>query len=158
MSGEIARPANVKEARLLLMASSVIGIAGGVLLVVILRRLNVLPPFMPIPISDGWYIDGYELPVALVGAMGVRVFCPQRGRMIGFVGAGAALAAMLLADTFRAMSYLPPMEWTEAPEWVYLMFAWGGWGKVLRYAFGVYLAGYLCAGERTTAGTTKDEQ
>lgn len=157
MSGEISGAISPRETRRLFVASSMIGIAGGVLLVVILRRLGKLPPFMPIPVSKGWYIGGYELLVALTGAMGVFVFCARSGRTSGLIGAGAALAAMLLADAFRAMSYLPPEEWGEAPEWVYYMFAWGGWSKVLRYAFGIYLAGHLCSGGRANAKTTKGE-
>ena len=158
MSDETSQAISSRETRGLFMASAVIGIASGVLLVVILRRLERLPPFMPMPPVGRWYFDGYELLVALLGAMGVCLFCPRRGRINGLVGAGAALVAMLLADTFRAMSYLPPVEWGEAPTWIRRMFAWGRWPKVLRYAFGVYLAGYLCSGGPAPTGTTKDEQ
>ena len=157
MSGDISRAISPEETRWLVVASSLVGIAGGVLLVTVLRRLRILPPFMPMPSSTGWYIGGYELLVALVGATGVFVFCPLGGRTKALAGAGAALAAMLLADLCRSMSYLPVWEWADAPAGVWSMFRWGGWTKILRYTFGVYVAGYLCSGEHAAAQTTEGE-
>jgi len=155
VSSDAPRPMTRREARLLLMASAVIGISAAVFLVTVLRRLEVLPPFMPLPFAEGWYFEGYELPAALLGVAGIWLLCPVRGWTGGLVGAASALAAMLLADTFRAMSYFQPMEWGEAPRWVCRQFAWGGWPKLLRYAFGIYLAGHLCASGRVRSRKTR---
>ncbi len=156
MSGETPQATTPHAARMLFMASAVIGIASGVLLVAVLQRLERLPPFMPMPPVGRWHIYRYELPVALLGAMGVYLFCPRCGRINALVGAVAGLAAMLLADTFRTMHYLSAWEWAQAREGVYNMFAWGGWPKVLCYVFGVYVASDLCSGRFASAEVRKD--
>ncbi|MFH1731780.1 MAG: hypothetical protein ABIF82_09035 [Planctomycetota bacterium] len=145
MSEDASRPAIDGGTRLLVTAGAALGISSGVFLVTILQYAGMLPPFTPIPGCGRWYVEGYEPLVALVAAAGVWAFCPEQDIASGLLGAGSALAGMLLADAFRTLSSLPPPDWLEAPGRFVRLFVWGYWPKALRYAFGVYVAWYVCS-------------
>lgn len=143
------------EPRLLVMAGAALGISTGVFLITVFQYAGILPPFTPIPTSGGSYIEGYELLVALLAASGIWAFCPVEDDASGLLGAGAALAAMLLADVFRTLGSLPPHEWLEAPGRFVKLFVWGYWPKLLRYVFGMYLAWYVCSRGRARGGEAR---
>ncbi len=127
---------------------ALVGASAGVLLVALLRHYGALPPPGLLRVADHWYIEGYELPVALLTAGAIWLFCPGRGVVHGLAGAGAVLLGMLAADVCRALSHNPPWEWLDAPRWVARSFTWGGWPKTVRYVFGVYLGWYVCSSGR----------
>ncbi len=104
-----------------------------------------------------WRIIAYEPLAAFCAALGVVLFSRQRSRREGLIGSGAALMAMLASDVSLLMAdtlYLTDIVWVPM-RWLEL-FRWGGWLKVLRYGFGVYLAWYLCSGG-PRAGQNREE-
>ena len=139
-------------------ASAVVGIAAGGFLVLILGRLHLLPPFLPYVLSSGRYVAAYEVPVALLGALGIWSFTPLRGRWSGLLGVGSALLAMLFGDTLRVMSETSLYDWEETPRALLRLLRWGGWAKLLRYAFGMYVAWYICSSGRARAPEPGEER
>ena len=114
--------------------SALTGIAIGGFLVSLATQLYLL---------RGWYIGNYELLAALAAALGVWAFAGARNFTNGLLGAAAALAAMLLGDSFRAMAFNQFLEWSAIPNMLKSQFEAEAWPKVIRYAFGVYIGGYL---------------
>lgn len=93
--------------------------------------------------ASGWYVGSYEPLAALCAGLGCWFASPQGGVKSGLIGGGAALAAMLLGDLFREMSFSLLSDWHRAPLRVLAHFTARNWPKLVRYGFGVYLGWHL---------------
>ena len=91
-----------------------------------------------VSLRRGWYSGNQELLGALAAALAVWSLARPRVFANGLLGVAASLTAMLLGDVFISMASSD--EWTK-----HMIGQFGGvaWPKAVRYAFGMYIGGYL---------------
>ena len=126
-----------------MLAGAMAGIAAGGFLVALLTHLHQ---------TRRWYVGSYEPAAALIAALGMWCFNSRGGMRAAAAGLAAALLAMLLGDTFRLMAHTGIDDWAAVPlRLLRRLWRLGSWPKLLRYAFGMYIGGYLGYAGHTTA-------
>ncbi len=126
----------------LVAAGAMTGIAAAGLMVSVVTHLNR---------AAGWHVQGHEPAAAFLGALGIWFFGAGGSVGRGLLGVVAALLAMLLGDLFAVMALMPLPDWGGAPAQLLTLFRWHHWPKLVRYAFGMYLAWYICSAGRAAA-------
>ncbi len=142
MSGDDPKQGGVGGRWRLPAAGAVVGIGAAGFLASVLTFVW-LPP--------GPYAGGCEPVAALVGALGVWCFSPGREVREALMGAGAALAAMLLCDVFGLMGRTFVLDWGEIPGMLVRSFHWYNWPRLVRYGFGLYVGWHICYAGRAGA-------